>query len=240
METSITRRTQAATERRSVLASAASLAALILAVAPGVSTTVAAQGREEPLYLDLTTPPPIDQQGLGVPGGEAGTFGPSKYELPLQIDIISGSVNAAGNLILQVRLKNTGESSFDLPISRNISDVQRTPGGSRRQFVFAVRPTFPFKGELWTVAVTAGSTSVPHSLSRLQPGGSAQVLLRVESGRTKGAMPKGTKQFGVEVVCHEWTLYDDRYSVRAASQDLISSNAATFQVKDGMAVSPYP
>ncbi len=179
--------------------------------------------------IDLTTPEPESQQGLGVPGGSAGTFEPANYELPLRAEIIGTSRDKAGDFILEVQLKNTGQGAFDLPISRNISDVQRTPGKSRREFFFQVRPVFSKSRTVEEVgsAVTAGSVTVPHSFLRLQPQGSVRVLLRAESRLVREAVPRETKQLDVRVTCGEWTFDDSRFLTRAVAQNLASSNTVT-------------
>lgn len=246
MDSSTIHRTPAATDRspRARLTSwiLLSLASAFVLLNPG-----AAQKTAGNLPIDLTTPGPPSQQGLGVPGNSgggimdgplAGPIGPPRYELPLRAEIIRTSVSKDNDFILELQLENTGQAAFNLPVSRNISDVQGTPAASRRQFYFAIWPVSLESREAWTVAVIAGSASMHHSFLRLNPQESIRVLLRVESNRVKKAMPREAKQLDVRVVCSEWTLDDNRFFIHAKARDLASANIATLRFQDDTPVAP--
>jgi hypothetical protein len=238
LETLIIHLTPVAFNRSSRGRALTSLLSLTLALAFTLLSPLAAQKTLGGSPIDLTTPEPANQQGLGVPGASGGTFESPKYELPLRAEIIQTSVSKAGDFILELQLENTGQGGFDLPISRNISDVQRTPGGSRREFFFQIRPVSSEgqPAEAVGFGVTAGSVAVPGSFMRLQPRESVRVLLRAESSRVRKAMPNESKQLEVRVVCGEWTLDDNRFFIRATAQDLISANAAALIFRDHMPV----
>ena len=240
MDTSITRPTPVATNSGSQAVSLSTRLLLPFALVLVLPNVGATQEKTLSRYIDLTKPPLTGQQGLGVPGGSGGTFQAPRYKLPLRLEIIHLSAVGTGEFVLQVRLENTGTAPFDLPVSRNISDVQRTPSASRRVFSLAIRQVSPAHAKTWTVAVTAGSASMPHSLLPLQPGESAQVLIQVLSGRLKEAIPTDTRRFDVRVLCDEWTLDDDRFFVRAKSQEIASENAAKFRITDGTVIAAQP
>lgn len=177
--------------------------------------------------LDLTTAPSPDQEGLGVPGNTGGGTSGGPIErttsvLPLRLNILKASAGDAGDLILDIQLQNLGPEPFDLPVSRNISNVQKTPGRLRREFLFAVR-SLAERSKTLTVAVTAGSTMTPDSVLRLQPRDSVHVLLRVRVDHLR-SVRSGTQGFGLEVVCGQWTLDDHEFLIRAIAQDLVSEN----------------
>lgn len=235
MDTSIIRLTGAASDQPGYsIASARTilvwLAQTLLLVIPAVL-----QDKARTL-LDFTTPEQPAQQGLGVPGDSgggtsAGPLRPATYKLSLRANILRASVSPGGDLLLEVQLKNAGPAVFDLPVSRNISAIQRTPGRLRREFIFAVRPVGKGR-EGWTVAVTAASTAVPHSTFQLKPGESAQVLLRVQSDRLRRAMSSEAKELRLEVVCGEWALDDTKFLIRSKALELTSENTALFEFHD--------
>lgn len=208
---------------------------------------VAAQLAQRGTVTDLTAPQAQGQQGLGVPGGSGGgtsvgSLAPANYLLPLRVEIIHASVGDSTDFILEARIENIGPTAFELPISRNISEVQRTTGHFRRQFYFSVRPASSGTAEPWIAAVTAGSSDVPHSLMRLAPRESARVLLRVESNWVRKAIGKDEKQIPVSVSCGEWTLDDSRFLIRATARDVISTNVAIlgFSADQPVAKNPQP
>jgi hypothetical protein len=228
------RRTPAAIDRSSRAVLLTKWLLLSLASALTLLNPLVAQKTSQLPYLDLTTPAPADQRGLGLPGASAGNFQPPRYELPLRAEIIHTSVSKDGDFILEVQLENIGEGAFDFPISRNISDVQRTPGRGRREFHCDIRPVSSESHPIEAVgsAVTAGSVTTPRSLMRLEPRETVRVLLRAEANRVKKAMPSEETQLDVRVVCGEWTLDDNRFFIRTTAQELTSANAAALGFLD--------
>lgn len=199
---------------------------------------VCTQAQKPGLLLDLTTPPPRGQQGLGVPGFssswiEGQTRSEHKYELPLRVEILRAWVNRSGDFILQVRLENAGPVAFDLPISRNFSDVERTFGSFRREMSFAISSLSTDSRTSEVVAAVTGSHAVPHSLLRLHPEQSIRVLLRVDSRWVKDSIPRKERELRIKVTCGELALADNRFFIESTAKEVISGNIAVLGFNDG-------
>lgn len=183
------------------------------------------------MLVDLTTPQRRGQEGLGVPGFGVSAAGGQqvdehKYEMPLRVEIVRASIEKSGDFILQVKIENAGQVAVELPISRQVSDVQRTPGSFRRELSFTVRPVGSESRLPNVVGVTVGSHAVPHSLVGLEPRQSIRVLLRVESRWVKSSLPKDGQKLRVEVTCGEWALKNDSFFIESTAKDVISGNTA--------------
>jgi len=214
---------------------AASCGSLILGIAAISSIPALAQKSE--MQLDLRTAQPQEQQGLGLPEiGSSGLSGessrPYKYVLPLQVRIMSASVDGSGDFDLEVEVKNIGRTTIELPISRNISDFERKSGSFRREFLFGIRPVGSGPNVPPIIGVTVGSHAVPQSLVRLETQQSIRVLLRVESGWVRGALPKDKNVLSLHVTCDEWALKDDRYSIEFTAKQVLSLNTASLGFND--------
>jgi len=220
----------------SVLRSASRGGLLLLAVLL-FSTYMEAQ--EPPgLLIDLTTPPPQGQQGLGAPGFgsswiEGKTGDEHKFHLPLRVAILRAWISRSGDFILQVGLENAGPVALDLPISRNFSDVERTFGSFRREMSFAISPVPADSRASEIVAAVTGSHAVPHSLLRLDPERSIRVLLRVDARWVRDSLPKGETALRIRVTCGAWALANNRFFIESTAEDAISGNIAVLGFKGG-------
>ena len=201
------------------------------------------------IVLDLTAKIPAWKEGRqGIPGAEMGGLtGPSKsvttptYPLSMQIEIISSSVNSEGDFIVDVMVRNTGAKSFEFPSSQNLTEVEKTGNKSQRIFFFLLQPLAQAHDTEFIGSIpTGGSTSVPGSFTRVDPGQSLRVLLPAAADQVRGAFKGGMRELLVRVVCHEWQLEDDRYFIRARSDDLPSGNAIKFVLRDGKPILMQP
>jgi hypothetical protein len=92
--------------------------------------------------LDLTSEIPSTERGVpGIPGARAGgsnagSLGPSRYRLPLVVGVLRSSINEKGLPVVEVLLKNVGNAPFELPSSRNLTEIERP--GNRSQRVFFI------------------------------------------------------------------------------------------------------
>lgn len=148
------------------------------------------------------------------------------------MEILRARVNRSGDFILQVRLQNAGAVPLELPLSRNVSDVERTFGTFRRELTFAVGPVSSDGRAPEFVAVMTGSHAVPHSLLRLDPEQSIRVLLRVDSRWVKDSLPRGEGEIRVKVTCGEWALANNRFFLESTAKDVLSGNAAVLGFND--------
>jgi hypothetical protein len=197
--------------------------------------------------LDLTTPGGESQKGRNdMPGGGAswhtGQKNGSRYQLPLEIQILGVSARDNGDFTLEVLLRNTDNVDFDLPSSTNITSVEKPGNKSQRLFFFRVRPFAQKQGDAESIgfAATGGSTSVPNSFLRLAPGETLRVLLPASADIVRRAFKRPTEQLEARVVCNEWQLEDDRYFIRASSDDAASKNVVKFVLRDGKATALQP
>lgn len=197
--------------------------------------------------LDLTKPVPPAEQGFrGIPGGEGGGIvghGGSKasslYQLPLEIQVVRSSVNDADQYSIQASVKNKGTQDFELPISRNLTSVEKSGNASQRIFFFLLETVPSETAEPVGVgsAVVGGSASLPGSFLTLAPGRSVNVLLPISIDLLQRALRGATTgQVEVRVFGNEWQLDDNRYSTRASSEKVISKNSITFILRNGRPV----
>lgn len=196
-----------------------------------------ADAQDDPtLRLDLTAPQPLEQQGIGFPGamggGGAGAR-PQQYEMPLNVEIIDASVLDSGDFAFVIRVENVGESDFEMPVSRNITDVQRTIGSPRHELLFGVRSAGSKEDQRSIVAVTAGSQQVAHSIVRLAPTQAIRVKLRIESSWARNALPKNSKQVQVRLYCGGWILENGRFVIQASAKEVLSKNEAILDFTGG-------
>ncbi len=205
------------------LAVLASLAPLAIAGGQGLPSA--------PPKVDLTSPPPPKQQGLGVPGGSGGTLQPPNYDLPVNFEIAAASVGRDGSILLEVEVRNAGPESFDFPISRDISDIQRQPSRLRREFFFAIRPSTKLTGKGNVVAVTAGSANAAHSFLKISPHGFARFLLRAETNLLRNTLAPGAMSGEVQVTGGEWTFDEGRFFVTKESRQVVSTNRVMIDLR---------
>jgi hypothetical protein len=206
---------------------------------------VAEQGHVPTTYsashvLDLTEKVPAAEQGFpGMPGagfgGPVGVKDSSRYQLPLEIQILGASARDNGDFTLEVLLRNTGNADFELPSSTNITSVEKPGNKSQRLFFFRVRPVAEKQGDAESIgfAATGGSTSVPNSFLRLGPGETLRVLIPAPVETLKQAFKGQMQQLEARVVCSEWQLEDAHYFIQASSDDAVSKNVIKFVLRDG-------
>lgn len=199
--------------------------------------------------LDLTAKPPTGERGYpGIPGAEMGGFsgpGPgratSTYSLPLQVQILNSLVDSERNFVIEVAVRNVGDTVFELPSSRNLTKIEAPGNKSQRLFFFMLRPSGRNQtDQLLRSIPVGGSSSVPGSFKRLGPGETLRVLLPVSGEEVRRAFKDGIKELDVRIVCSEWQLEDDRYFIRGRSADLASSNTIKFVLRDGDPVALQP
>lgn len=199
--------------------------------------SIAGDAQKIETVVDLTTPPPVNQQGLTVLGGRVGgpsrSLVPQKYDLPLRLQIVRASADSSNDFILHIRIQNVGKTALELPISRNLSDIQRKPGRFRRELYFGVIAVPPLGGPSHVIAATAGSYAIAHSFLRLEPQQSYQVIFRVESAWVKSSLPAGKGEVQLHVFCGEWAMKDDQYVIESTAQEVVSENTSVLGFNGG-------
>lgn len=197
--------------------------------------------------LDLATPSGESQKGRNdMPAGggswRTGQKNNSRYQLPFLIQILSVSAQDNGDFTLEVLLRNTGNADFELPSSRNITTVEKPGNKSQRLLFFRVRPVAEKQGDAESIgfAATGGSTSVPNSFLRLAPGEAVRVLIPASAELVKRAFKGPMERVEAHVVCSEWQLEDDRYFIRASSDDAASKNVIKFVLRGGKPTALQP
>jgi hypothetical protein len=201
---------------------AANIAIVIIA-----SGRLAGKGSQTTAVLDLTAEVPRDEQGYyhGIPGSSGGgatggwRAGPGDtvpYRLPLSLEILHATPNKDGNFVFEVLLRNTTSAPFDLPSSLNLATIEKPGNKSRRVFFLQLQPLGTSKPGILALgfAATGGSTSVPGSFTRLEPGN-----------------PQESEKLAVKVICNEWRLDDNKYFLSGMSDDLASANTIQFALR---------
>lgn len=173
------------------------LAALLLS--PNLSSV---QTRPSTGVLDLTAISPAKEQGYpGIPGmnvgGSTGPATPSEslaYPLPLELSILGSSFDNERNFVIELLLRNTGQTTFRLPSSRNLTKIERTGNKSQHIFFFLLRPvTRESSGpEFITSVATGGSASVPGSFTDLGPGESLRVRVPAVADEVRNTFTQKT------------------------------------------------
>lgn len=197
--------------------------------------------------LDLTEKAPPAEQGFpGIPGasfgGPVGAKDTSRYQLPLEIQILGVSSRNKGDFAIEIAVRNAGSLDFDLPSSRNLTSVEKPGNKSQRLFFFNLRPVTEKRGDAERIEViaTGGSASVPNSFTRLAPGETLRVLLPASGETVKRAFKDSAQHVDVRVVCNEWQLEESRYFIRASSDEAASKNIIEFVLRDGQPVAQRP
>lgn len=195
---------------------------------------------QQPPVLDFTAQVPTAEQGFpGIPGasfgGSNGVRDNSRYQLPLEIQMLRVSDNNKSHFNIEITLRNAGSVDFDLPSSRNLTSVEQPGNKSQRILFFRIEALAGAQSQPFDIGGVGagGSTSVPNSFTRLAPGESIRILLPASQRILRGAFKGSLKQLEVRVVCHEWQLEDSRYFLQASSGDAISKNAIKFVLRDG-------
>ena len=191
--------------------------------------------------LDLTAEAPPDEQGFyhGIPGSSGGGAtggwrpGPGDtvpYRLPLSLEILRATPNKDGNFVFEILVRNIDKAAFDLPSSPNLTTIEKPGNKSRRVFFFQLQPLSGSKPGIVALgsAATAGSTSLPGSFVRLDPGKSLKILLLASSNLISGSFRQQPEKLAVKVICNEWRLDDNRFFLSGISAELASANTIQF------------
>lgn len=209
--------------------------ALLLLCIGGAVLTFATPTEEIPV-LDLTTKregkPWLRAPGSMVSvisGGPKLVFHPPRYQLPLQAKIRRvkpSRMGAEEKFIIELELRNTGDTPFYLPQLRDRWKVHPQGNKGRRTFLFSIKF---FQAGQWEeqsalVASTDGAETVPESLLRLDPQRAVLILLRGDLGPIQHRLSSELREVSLRVVCKEWTLEDERYFIQKRSENLESAN----------------
>ena len=221
------------------------LGPLILALANFASATIGQEAQELPV-LDLTKKRPVKGKPLPVPGASLeGIFRggktiiiPQPYRLPLETQIRTArpaDADPRGTWIVELELRNTGDTPFYLPHSRDPWTVHAEGNKGKRAFHFSVRFFVPGKWETEAsvVASTSGAATLPDSLLRLNPQQSVLVLLPVRLTSIRHRLSREAHDLSLQVICKEWTFEDDRYYIKTRSHDLESENFFRISLQPG-------
>lgn len=191
------------------------------------------QPEEKLPVLDWTGPPPPPKGTFGFPGDSAGGAPGLKpkprYRLPLKLTIRSvepRSIARGQKLVIELLVQNIGSEPYYLPVARNDGTVHAQGNKQRRVWFVDIRLHDVRGGPPVTrlCETTAGSVSAPTSLLRLGP--STVVTLRFESDARVIASEsaEGSQQYGLSVVCGEWTSKNEVYFIQGRSEEVESTN----------------
>lgn len=190
--------------------------------------------------IDLTFPPPRDQQVSAVPGASIGGIGgqplPRGYLLPLKIELTSiypQPVKLGDKFTVEVRLRNTSASEFFLPTSQNGVAVFQHEGKGRRTFMFSLVFEDPKSGQQTSsiAAVAMGVETVKDSLLRIDPGKEVRVLFNGDLGPVADWLKHDLGEIQIRAGASETTFEDRRYFVKTESQPIVSDNAESIRFK---------
>jgi hypothetical protein len=190
--------------------------------------------------IDLTVPPPREQQVSAVAGASIGGIGgqplPRGYLLPLKIELTSINpqpVKLGDKFTVEVRLRNTSASAFFLPISQNGVAVLQREGKGRRAFLFNLVFEDLKSGRQTSsiVAVAMGAETVKDSLLRIEPGKEVRVLFTGDIGPIAGWLQSDLDRIQIRAGASELTFEDVRYFLKSQSQQIMSDNAESIGLK---------
>jgi len=190
--------------------------------------------------IDLTVPPPREQQLSAVPGASIGGIGgqplPRGYLLPLKIDLTSiyrRPTKLGDKFTVEVRLRNTSASAFFLPTSQNGVAVFQHDGKGRRTFMFSLVFEDPRNGRQTTsiAAVAMGVETVKDSLLRIDPSKEVRVLFNADLAPVADWLERDASEIQIRVSASETTFEDRRYFVKSESQPIVSGNAESIRFK---------
>jgi hypothetical protein len=211
---------------------------LLLVLLTGLGASMMSQEGGIP-FLDLTKPAPREQQITGVPGMSVGTIGgqpyPSRYLLPLRVELISISPKPAGldeKFTVEAEVRNMGTSAYFLPASQNGVDVLQHEGKGRRTLQFNLLLEDPKTGQRASVfAATAfGSGTVADSLLRVDPGKSVRVRFAGDLSSITDGFRHGLPQAQLRVGVSENSFEDQRYFLKSQSKAVVSDNFQTIDI----------
>src|ERR1700674_947442 len=220
---------------------------VLVCLAASITIAITAFGRQGSQesqtsgVLDLTAEVPRTDQGYpGIPGmsGGGGGWRPGptdtqRYRLPLAVEILHASPNKDGNFVLEILVRNTDSTPFDLPNSRNITAVEKPGNRSRRVFFFRLQPAGrgAHSGDALGSAATGASTSIPGSFISLDPGKSLRLLLLASSESLRRSFTRESEGIAVKVTCDDRRLDDNRFFLSGISDELASVNTLQFALR---------
>jgi hypothetical protein len=148
------------------------------------------------------------------------------YVLPVTAQLVSARetrVGADPRMIIELLVRNAGNSPYWLPISAAQGRTAVLPGSkARRQLLIDVKIQDPTLRREQTISgfFLDGSTTAANSLLRLAPKES--VLLRFSVSLSLIAGWSRSDRLTLQAVVSEQELADDRYVVRDYSADVVS------------------
>jgi hypothetical protein len=154
------------------------------------------------------------------------TTGDPHYALPLSMELRSVRAASGGGLAIEVLLRNTGSSSFYLPISRDDSFAPLLPGNvERRLFRFEVYLKPAGQKDVRVSAVTTeGSRTKQDSLMELKPQEAIVVRYLAPLPSSVAALLKSGENVQVEAACVESRLAEGQYEIDEVSVTVRSVN----------------
>jgi hypothetical protein len=209
------------------------------AVIAALAAPMLAQKAQGPV-IDLTLPPPKEQQVSAVPGASIGGIGgqplPRGYLLPLKIELTSIyplPAKLGDKFTVEARLRNTSASTFFLPTSQNALAVLQYPGKGRRSFMFSLVFEDPKSGHQTSsiVAVAMGGETVKGTLLRIDPGEEVRVLFNGDLGPVADWLKQGLGEIQIRAGASETTFEDRRYFVKSESEPIMSDNSESIRFK---------
>jgi hypothetical protein len=199
-----------------------------------------AQPGEAPLrVVDLTGPLPSAKGSIGFPGDEGGWMPglkpKPKYPLPLELTIRSvepRTVVLGQRIIVELLLRNAGPEPYYLPIARNDGTVHEQGKLRRRQLGIDLSSQDSAGGKpiRKVMEATAGSDTVPESLLLLKPRETILIRFFADPRAAISGSLSSARELQFGVVLSEWTSEDDRYFVKARSEEVESKNQVTVTV----------
>jgi hypothetical protein len=142
------------------------------------------------------------------------------------------AVTLGQRFIVELLVRNTGPERYYLPISRNDATVHEQGRLRRRQLGIDLR----FQGSTGgkpirdVMAATAGSDTVPESLLPLRPQETILIRFFADPRAAIGSTLTSARKLEFGVVLSEWTSEDDRYFVKARSEEVESKNQSSITV----------
>lgn len=220
---------------------------LKLFLLPLLLTVVASAGASDQtnLVLDLTHPPPAEQEVTGFPGSsvEGSSAKPPERGYPVhlavQLKSISPQTVTIGKTVqVEVMLHCTGESSILLPASQNAAAVLREGNRGRRTmlFILVLQDVQHGRRLSFVVGSSAGAETVRGSLLDLKPGQAVRVLLAGGLNSTDQQqtlsrwIESGVKHVNARAEVSEWTYEDKRYFIEKRSEPVLSPNSITLNL----------
>lgn len=182
-----------------------------------VLATVASVGwaQQKAFVLDLTKGVTSLDEALGVPAAGITGIQPSpNFQLPLAATIIDVKRQKGLGFVLELKLRNTGSTTFELPIGRPVNSVLKHGSRGRRSLLMSVSTQLP-TGEKRQLALESVAASMidTSSVFALKPRQQVTVLLPIHLD----SVGKETPQLLLQAEITELHLADEEYRISATS-----------------------